>query len=73
MVSERQTPEARARSELERIGREGDLLAGANAPRPPAEGEAEDRIEVWGRRIGRTLGWAFAIFLAWQLIRSLSG
>lgn len=29
-----------------------------------ADADPEDRIEVWGRRIGRTLGFGFLIFLA---------
>lgn len=32
-----------------------------------------DRIEVWGRRVGKTLGWAFVVFLLIQLIRTYAG
>lgn len=32
-----------------------------------------DKIEVWGRRIGRALGWAAAAFLVFQLIRTYGG
>ena len=32
--------------------------------------EPADGVEIWGRRIGRTLGWAFAAFLLFQLVRA---
>lgn len=35
---------------------------------PVAEDEPPDAAEIWGRRIGRILGFAFAIFLVWQLL-----
>jgi hypothetical protein len=35
---------------------------------PAAREEEPDAAEVWGKRVGRTLGVAFAIFLVWQLL-----
>lgn len=46
--------------------RAADHLGGADAP-------ADDPIEKWGRRIGRTLGVIVAIYLAVQLYLLLSG
>lgn len=40
----------------------------ANGERPAPE--RGDGIELWGRRIGRALGWAFAAFLLFQLVRT---
>lgn len=40
-----------------------DHLAGADA-------DESDRIEVWGRRIGRTAGFLFAIGLVIYLVRT---
>ena len=36
--------------------------------RKPDEAEAKDAVEIWGRRVSRILGAAFAIFLVWRLI-----
>lgn len=44
----------------------GDERAKAGAP-------VRDGIEVWGRRIGRALGWTAAAFLVFQLIRTYGG
>jgi hypothetical protein len=34
------------------------------------DADPQDRTEVWGRRIGRTLGLLFAIFLLVHLVRT---
>ncbi|MET0605973.1 MAG: hypothetical protein ABWZ80_05925 [Beijerinckiaceae bacterium] len=34
---------------------------------PPAHDEP-DAAEIWGKRVGRTLGVMFALFLIWQLL-----
>ena len=47
-------------------GRARDHMLGADAPDP------EDRIEVWGRRIGRSVGVLFAIYLVWWLLTFLT-
>ncbi|MEX2127151.1 MAG: hypothetical protein WD871_02770 [Xanthobacteraceae bacterium] len=33
-------------------------------------GDESDRVELWGRRIGRALGWIVAAFLIFQLLRT---
>lgn len=80
MVKKDETRVAEANSALDRLKAEGDAFdsampsaglktgRGPESPAPP-----EDGIERWGRIIGRTLGWAAALFLAWQLLRSFSG
>ncbi|MCT8268443.1 hypothetical protein NYQ83_14270 [Afifella sp. JA880] len=42
-------------------GRAKDHLAGADAP-------ANDRVEVWGRRVGRGLSIVFVMWLLWYLV-----
>lgn len=34
---------------------------------PPAD-EQQDAAEIWGKRIGRTLGFAFALYLIYALL-----
>lgn len=41
----------------------GDHFGGSDA-------DPDDRVEVWGRRIGRGLGLLFALFLAVHLVRT---
>lgn len=77
MVTKDETRVAEANSALDRLKAEGGVFdsampsaglktgRGPESPAPP-----EDGIERWGRIIGRTLGWAAALFLAWQLFRS---
>lgn len=35
-----------------------------------ADADPDDRVEVWGRRIGRTLGLVFAVLLVVHLLRT---
>jgi hypothetical protein len=62
---------AKVAAELERLGREGENIGGRNMPDVPTDSAAPNRdsMEIWGRRIGRTLGWAAAAFLLFQLMR----
>ena len=39
----------------------------ARREEPPAQ-EPPDAAEIWGKRVGRALGVAFAIFLIWRLL-----
>jgi hypothetical protein len=58
-------------AELDRLGHEGESVGGRtlpDVPRDPAV-PANDGIEIWGRRIGRALGWAAVVFLLFQLMR----
>jgi len=58
-------------AELERLAREGENIGGRNIPDVAMDADAptKDVIEIWGRRIGRTLGWAAVAFLLFQLMR----
>jgi hypothetical protein len=58
-------------AELERLAREGENIGGRALPDVPHDpaAPANDGIEIWGRRIGRTLGWAAVVFLLFQLMR----
>ncbi len=60
-----------AQTELRRLAREGEQIGGRALP--DAADHAGDRVEIWGRRIGRALGWAAALFLLVQLIRTYAG
>jgi hypothetical protein len=67
-VQQRDEP---AHAQLEQLGREGEDIGGRRLPQtePDAVPASNDRIEIWGRRIGHGLGWAAVIFLLLQLIR----
>lgn len=54
-----------ASAEMNRLGHDGETIAGRAMPDAPAD--AADAAELWGRRIGRTLGWFAAAFLLYQL------
>lgn len=80
MVTKDEKRVAEANSALDRLKAEGgafDSAMPASEPKPGRGSErstpAEDAIERWGRMIGRALGWAAALFLAWQFLRSFSG
>jgi hypothetical protein len=66
------TDTGNARKELERLGAEGERIGGRALP-DIADDTRPDAVEVWGRRVGKTLGWAFAAFLVFQLIRTYAG
>lgn len=54
-----------ASAELGRLDRDGETIGGRAMPNAPID--ATDAAEVWGRRIGRTLGWLAAALLLYQL------
>lgn len=69
--SENDDDRRRALAELERLSRERDMFAGlfgavrrAGRHFTGADAAGDDRIEVWGRRIGRGLGALALIGLA---------
>jgi len=77
MVTKDEMRVAEARSSLDRLEAEGGAFDSAmpsagSKPGHDPEGSAPpvDGVERWGRIIGRTLGWAAALFLAWQFLRS---
>ena len=62
-----------ARQALDRVQRESGLLGSSELARAArhfagADAPAGDRIEVWGRRIGRTLGLIFVLYLLVWLV-----
>ncbi|MDQ0467830.1 hypothetical protein [Labrys wisconsinensis] len=67
--------EQEARRILDRVDREGDVLGSAlrrTADHFAArEADPADRIELWGRRIGRGLSLVGVIVLAILLVRQL--
>jgi hypothetical protein len=70
-VREAQEALRRVEAETESVGssamaRAARHMAGADAPQ-------DDRIEVWGRRIGRGLGLLFALYLAATLFQHFAG
>ena len=56
----------KARRDLERMGEQSEKLFGAGRSDPPDA--SEDRIEVIGRRIGRSLGYILATGLLIYLL-----
>ncbi|MHB2168393.1 hypothetical protein [Alsobacter sp. R-9] len=63
-----------ARRTLERLSAETETVghsALARAARHFGANDAPegDRIELWGRRIGRSLGLVFALYLIWTIVQ----
>ena len=60
---------ARMRREMARLEAQGEKIGGAEglAGAGAADEGQADAVEVWGRRIGRALGYLFALYLLWQL------
>jgi len=55
--------------EMRRTAQQGEKIAGgAGVPGEGEEGEPRDWPEVWGPRVGRALGYAFALYLLWHLL-----
>ena len=64
--------EAEAKATLERVKRDSESLLGSSMGRAAqhfsgADAPEGDRIELWGRRIGRTLSLIGVVVLAWWL------
>jgi hypothetical protein len=55
----------RASSRLDQLRRDGETITGRAMPQAPVD--SDDPAELWGRRIGRALGWLAAAFLLYQL------
>ncbi len=67
---------------LDRVERESGPLGTSEAARAAREAldhlaardaAADDLAEVWGRRVGRTIGVLVAIYLLWNLIQHFAG
>ena len=55
--------------EMRRTAEQGEkLTGGAGIPGAYEEDEPQDWPEVWGPRVGRALGYAFALYLLWHLL-----
>lgn len=62
---------AQALAGLARVERETETVGASNlqrAARPTASSDDDERIVLWGKRIGRSLGVAVALFLVWKLV-----
>lgn len=55
-----------ARRDLDRMGEQSEKLMGAGSGEP--QDAPEDPIELWGRRIGRSLGYMIATVLLIYLL-----
>ncbi len=65
--SEREAEAERARRDLARMHEQSEKLLGPGQ-QDGRGAEEEDFAEVWGKRIGRGLGIAFALFLIVHLL-----
>ena len=55
--------------EMRRTAEQGEkLTGGAGVPDTRDDGEPHDWPEIWGPRVGRALGYAFALYLLWHLL-----
>lgn len=64
--------EAEAKAALERVKRDSETLLGSSMGRAAqhfsgADAQEGDKIELWGRRIGRSLSLLGVVVLAWWL------
>ncbi len=59
---------ARAKRDLVRLDQQSEKMLGAGYLSKTNQDDDDDRIEIWGRRIGRGLGICFAIFLLAHLL-----
>ena len=63
---------AEAKAALERVERDSESLLGSSMGRAAdhfsgRDAPPDDRIELWGRRIGRSLSLVGVVLLAWWL------
>lgn len=56
----------KAQADLKRLGEQSEKLLGA---RTSHDAESEDNIELWGKRIGRGLGYALGAYLLFWFAR----
>ena len=67
-IGEAARTRARMAREMARLEGQGEKVAGGDGFARPGDDAPDDPIELWGRRIGRTLGYAFALYLIWHLL-----
>jgi len=56
---------SRAKSILKRVEQESEKFLGAGTT--GSEGDKNDAIDLWGKRIGRGIGYVIVLILLWQL------
>ena len=65
-------PQGAARRRMARalaaLSEQGEKIAGGAGVPGTEEPAPQDWPEVWGRRIGRGLGYLFALYLLWHLL-----
>ena len=55
--------------EMRRTAEQGEkITGGAGMPEGRDDRQPQDWPEVWGPRVGRALGYAFALYLLWHLL-----
>jgi len=55
----------RAKEALTRVEQQSEKILGAGSSR--SDGNENDPIDYWGKRIGRAIGYIIVIILIWQL------
>jgi len=55
----------RAKNALRRVEQQSEKILGAGTS--DTQGGENDPIDLWGKRIGRVIGYAIVIILIWQL------
>ena len=66
------TEETRRRfaEEMRRTTEQGEKMTGGAGLPGEQDDAPRDWPEVWGPRVGRALGYAFALYLLWQLLNT---
>jgi len=59
-----------ARRDLERMHQQEEKILGAGSPDNP--GDQHDAAEIWGKRLGRGLGFAALAYLVYYLLGYIS-
>ena len=54
-----------AKNALRRVEQESEKILGAQPTQ--ADADDEDQIDIWGKRIGRGIGYVIVIILIWHL------
>ena len=56
----------KAQADLKRLGEQSEKLLGASTSR---DEEENDPVVIWGKRLGRGIGYLFAAYLLFYLLR----
>lgn len=52
---------------LKQVDQQSEKITWSTNTTDPA-GDENDPIEIWGKRLGRIIGYAFALYLIWHLV-----